>query len=48
MQAVKDFVFWFLSELPSFLMAEPICYFVGFAFIFVTAKVVFQIMNIGR
>lgn len=30
------FISWFLSELPDFLLAEPICYFVGFFFLFIT------------
>ena len=45
---MKLFIEWFLTQLPSFLMSEPLCYFVGFAFLFVTAKVVFNIMSIGR
>ena len=31
MADVKTFIMWFLSELPDFLMSEPICYFMGFA-----------------
>lgn len=27
---MRDFCFWFLNELPAFLMTEPIKYFVGF------------------
>lgn len=48
MQNMKMFIEWFLTELPAFLMSEPLCYFVGFAFLFVTAKLVFNIMSIGR
>lgn len=46
MQAMKDFCMWWLSELPDFLLAEPICYFVGFAILFVVAGLVRQIINL--
>lgn len=46
MQAMMDFTSWFLSELPDFLMAEPICYFVGFACLFLVAGLVRQIINL--
>lgn len=46
MQAMMDFTSWFLSELPNFLFAEPICYFVGFACLFVVAGLVRQIINL--
>lgn len=48
MQEMKDFIMWFLSNLPDFLMAEPICYFVGFAFLFVTLALFKSIVNIHR
>lgn len=46
MQTMIDFTEWFLSELPNFLLAEPICYFVGFACLFVVAALVRQIINL--
>lgn len=46
MEAVKSFVFWFLEQLPAFLMSEPICYFVGFAFLLVTLRVFIQITKL--
>lgn len=46
MQAMMDFTSWFLSELPDFLLAEPICYFVGFACLFIVADLVKRIINI--
>lgn len=46
MQEMKDFVLWFLTELPSFLMTEPICYFVGFAFLFVVIAVFQRIIRL--
>lgn len=45
---MKDFVLWFLQQLPDFLLAEPICYFVGFAFLFVTVSLFQKIINISR
>lgn len=35
MQEMMDFAFWFLQQLPAFLMTEPISAFVGMAFLFV-------------
>lgn len=45
---MKSFVVWFVGELPDFLMAEPICYLVGFAFLFVTARLVSRMCGLGR
>lgn len=46
MQEMKDFCLWFLTELPDFLLAEPICYFVGFGFLFVVIAIIRSIINI--
>lgn len=43
---MKTFVLWFMEELPNFLMAEPICYFVGFGFLFVILALFKSIINI--
>lgn len=48
MQEMIDFVMWFLSELPDFFMAEPICYLVGFGFLFVVLALFKSIVNIHR
>lgn len=40
MDNMKTFVLWFLEQLPSFLLSEPMCYFVGFAFLIVTIRVI--------
>lgn len=45
---MMTFVEWFLTELPSFLMAEPVCYFVGFAMLFVVVSLIRSIVNIHR
>lgn len=39
---------WFIGQLPAFLMSEPICYFVGFFFLFVTARLFVRMTHIGR
>lgn len=46
MDNMKTFVLWFLEQLPSFLMSEPMCYFVGFAFLIVTVRVIRDIIRI--
>lgn len=37
---------WWLSELPAFLMSEPICYFVGFGFLALVISLFRQIINL--
>lgn len=46
MSQMMTFITWFLEQLPAFLMSEPICYFVGFAFLFVTVALFQRIINI--
>lgn len=46
MQEMRTFILWFLEELPNFLMREPICYFVGFGFLFVVLALFKSIINI--
>lgn len=36
--SMQAFITWFLSELPGFLVAEPIRYFVGFFFLGITIR----------
>jgi hypothetical protein len=43
---MKTFVLWFLEQLPSFLLSEPMCYFVGFAFLIVTIRVIRDVIRI--
>lgn len=45
MQAMRDFVTWFLSQLPGFLMAEPISAFTGIAILFAVAALVRRMMH---
>lgn len=46
MDNMKTFVLWFLEQLPSFFLSEPMCYFVGFAFLIVTVRVIRDIIRI--
>lgn len=48
MSAMKEFCLWFLTELPDFLMAEPVCYFVGIAFLIIVVGIFIRIINLGR
>ena len=46
MDNMKSFVLWFLEHLPSFLLSEPMCYFVGFAFLIVTIRIFRDVIRI--
>lgn len=46
MDNMKTFVLWFLEQLPSFLLSEPMCYFVGFAFLIVTVRIIRDVVRI--
>ena len=48
MSAMKDFVAFVIAKVPDFLMAEPVCYFVGFFFLFVVIAVLRQLLHISR
>lgn len=43
---MQTFCAWFLTNLPSFFMSEPVCYFVGFAFLFVVIRVIRDIIHL--
>lgn len=45
---MMNFITWFLGALADFLMCEPVCYFVGFFFLFCAIAVVRQIVNFHR
>lgn len=38
MVEMQNFISWFLSELPAFLMSEPIRFLIGFLFLAVTIR----------
>lgn len=46
MADMQSFVLWFLDNLPSFLMTEPFCYFVGFGFLIVVIRVIRDVTRI--
>lgn len=46
MQAMMDFVSFFVSELPSFLMTEPISAFTGLMIMFFVARLFERIIHI--
>lgn len=43
----KEFVLWFLENLPTFLLSDPINQFLGFAFLAVVIRLMKSIMNIS-
>ena len=45
MQDMKDFVLWFMSQLPDFLMSDPISAFTGLAILFAVAALVRFMMH---
>ena len=47
MADMQTFISWFLTQLPSFLMSEPVCYFVGFAFVIVTIRIIRDLIHIA-
>lgn len=46
MAEMQLFALWWLEELPAFLMSEPICYFIGFAFLIVVVRIIREIIHI--
>lgn len=45
MQIMQNFTSWLLTEIPDFLMSEPIIYFVA---IIIVAYIFRIIVNLGR
>lgn len=46
MAEMKTFVLWFIQQLPTFLMSEPIKYLVGMAFLIVTIEIFRKIISV--
>lgn len=46
MTEMQNFCSWFLSELPNFLLSNPIKYFLGFWFLAIAMHLAFKIINI--
>lgn len=48
MESMKTFTLWFIEELPVFLMAEPVIYFVGIAFGLLVIGLIKGLINIKK
>ena len=40
MQAMKEFTLWLINNIPTFLMSEPVIYFVAIAIVCILIKVI--------
>lgn len=43
---MKNFVMWFLDNIPDFLMSEPIVYFVGFMLLAFVIAIVLKLTRL--
>lgn len=48
MTSMQNFILWFLNNLPTFLLSDPIIYFVGFWFAGLTIILIKRILNISN
>ena len=48
MNAMKEFTLWFFDNLPDFLLAEPIVYFVGLFILAFVIKIVLTLCGVGK
>lgn len=46
MEAMKDFVIWFIQSIPVFLLAPPISAFVGMALLAFTVNILRRMMRL--
>lgn len=46
MADMQSFVMWFLAQLPAFFLSDPISYIVGFVFLFLTIRVIRDIIRL--
>lgn len=47
LESMKTFAIWFLTQIPDFLMSEPICYFVGIIVLLWILKVILRLSNVA-
>ena len=47
MDEAKNFVLWFLQQLPTFFTSQPMASFVGFAFLAIVIRIFRSIMSLG-
>lgn len=48
MSAMMSFVTWFIDQLPSFLLAEPISAFTGIAVSCFVVQLISRLISVGR
>lgn len=48
MESMKTFSLWFIEQLPEFLMADPVIYFVGLAFGLLVIGLFKSLINIKK
>lgn len=48
MSNIISFITWFLTNIPDFLMSEPICYFVGLMLLAFVIGIIKSIVHISR
>ena len=48
MQAMKDFTLWLINNIPTFLMSEPVIYFVAIAIVCILIKVISRLFITER
>lgn len=48
LESMRTYSLWLLEQLPAFLQAEPICYFVGVMFAGTCIGLLRQLMRISR
>lgn len=45
---MQEFTLWFVHELPDFLLAEPVIYFVSCLVLFWIFKIFISLIDLGR
>ena len=48
MQAMQTFTMWLINNLPTFLMSEPIIYFVGLGVLALLVRMISSLFFLGR
>jgi len=46
MTSMKNFIMWFIDNIPDFFLAEPIVYLFGFVMLAFLISIIFRIMRI--
>lgn len=48
MQSMQQFTLWFINNIPTFLLSEPIVYLVGLAILAIIIKVILSILGLSE